>query len=181
MPKFLQAPCQPSLTATNVDGPAAGRRHNVKELIAVKAPVAIVSRCARPFDPLVGMSFPELTEIHRPTMVSTNAKERIGFIPAAGELRQEARKKARRPTLMKSGLWRLHLVESNSLHTATDAGRKVLYEVGLPASGWASSRRCLTGYPPGASRARDDRYEVNLPVVPAGTPSACAEALSWLG
>lgn len=70
--------------------------------------------------------------------------------------------------------------KTNSLHTATDAGRKVLYEVGSPASGWASSRRCLTGYPRGASKARDDRYEVNLPVVPAGTPSARAEALSWL-
>src|SRR5262245_3046935 len=50
-----------------------------------------------------------------------------------------------------------------------------------PASGWASSGRCLRGYPRGASPieeivARDDRYEVNLPVVPAGTPSACAEA-----
>ena len=50
-----------------------------------------------------------------------------------------------------------------------------------PPQGWASSRRCLRGYPRGASPvmkigARDDRYEVNLPVVPAGTPSACAEA-----
>jgi hypothetical protein len=61
--------------------------------------------------------------------------------------------------------------------TAANAGRKVLYEVGGTASGWASSRRCLTGNPRGASRARDDRYEVNLPVVPAGTPSADAEAL----
>ena len=60
--------------------------------------------------------------------------------------------------------------------TAADAGRKVLYEVGRPPQGWASSRRCLKGNPRGASKARDDRYEVNLPVVPAGTPSARAEA-----
>jgi hypothetical protein len=43
-----------------------------------------------------------------------------------------------------------------------------------------SSSRCLTCYPRGASRARYDPYEVNLPVVPAGTPSIYAEALSWL-
>jgi hypothetical protein len=43
----------------------------------------------------------------------------------------------------------------------------------------ASPSRCLTCYPRGASRARYDPYEVNLPVVPAGTPSAYAEALSW--
>ena len=40
--------------------------------------------------------------------------------------------------------------------------------------------KMLTSYPRGTSRARDDRYEVNLPVVPAGTPSARAEAVSWL-
>lgn len=33
--------------------------------------------------------------------------------------------------------------------------------------------RCVTDQ---KIAARDDRYEVNLPVVPAGTPSACAEA-----
>ena len=89
--------------------------------------------------------------------------------------------KNRGPTQVKSEPLRgSHLLKTNSLHTATDAGRKVLCEVGSPASGWASSRRCLTGYPRGASKARDDRYEVNLPVVPAGTPSARAEALSWL-
>ena len=48
------------------------------------------------------------------------------------------------------------------------AGRKVLCEVGSPASGWASSRRCLTCHPRGASRASHGRYEVNLLVVPAG-------------
>jgi len=69
MSKCLQAPCQPSLAAANVDRPAAGRWHNLKELIAVEAPVAIVSSRARPFDPLSGMSFPEFTEIHRPIMV----------------------------------------------------------------------------------------------------------------
>jgi hypothetical protein len=40
---------------------------------------------------------------------------------------------------------------------------------------------CLTCHPRGASRARHGRYEVNLPVAPAGTPSARTEALLlWL-
>jgi len=39
--------------------------------------------------------------------------------------------------------------------------------------------KMLNDYPRGASRARDDRYEVSLPIVPAGTPSARAEAPLW--
>jgi len=50
----------------------------------------------------------------------------------------------------------------------------------LPPQDGASSSRCLRCYPRGASRARYDPYEVNLPVVPAGTPSAYADALLWL-
>jgi hypothetical protein len=45
-----------------------------------------------------------------------------------------------------------------------------------PPQLWASSRGCITCHPRGVSSARHGRNEVNLPVVPAGTPSARAEA-----
>src|SRR5262245_59150767 len=76
MPKILQASRQPSLAAADVDRPMARRRHNFKELIAVEAPIAVVPRRACPPNPLSSMSFPTLTEVHRPTLMPTNAKER---------------------------------------------------------------------------------------------------------
>src|SRR5258706_8420054 len=64
MPKFLQVAREPSFAAADVNRPPPRPKHDLKELIAVEAPVTIMPSRARPFNPLSGMSFPTFMKVH---------------------------------------------------------------------------------------------------------------------
>src|SRR5207344_352833 len=52
MADYLEVAREPSLTATEIEGPLARCGHQLEELVAVKLPVAVVAGLARPRDEL---------------------------------------------------------------------------------------------------------------------------------
>jgi len=63
MPERLQVTREPPFAAANVQCSPPWRRQETKELIAMKAPIAVMAYCARPFDPFSGMGFPAFTKL----------------------------------------------------------------------------------------------------------------------
>src|SRR5580658_664880 len=58
MPKLLQVSGKTAFAAADVDRPPARRREQLKELVAVTSPVALMSGSPRPVDPLARFGFP---------------------------------------------------------------------------------------------------------------------------
>ncbi len=63
--QLLQIARHPPFAAADVDREAAGRRDEVEEALAMKTPVAVVPRLARPAHPVGRVSLPGIPEVHR--------------------------------------------------------------------------------------------------------------------
>src|SRR5215831_16689691 len=65
MAKRLQMLREAAFAAADIHRQPPRTRQQTEELITVVAPVAVVAWRARPCDPLLGVSFPPLTQIHQ--------------------------------------------------------------------------------------------------------------------
>jgi hypothetical protein len=63
MADYLEVAREPSLTATEIEGPLARCGHQLEELVAVKLPVAVVAGLVRPRDELGRVLLPGCSEV----------------------------------------------------------------------------------------------------------------------
>src|SRR3954471_3004746 len=69
MAEALQVPGEPSLTAADVDGQPARRRHELEEAIPVKAPVGVVPGLSCPAHPRLRLTLPKVAQHHEASVV----------------------------------------------------------------------------------------------------------------